>query len=295
MDVAGALAREPMIVETPSGALFASGYGDPGPKLWKSADHGATWTRVNVGTEADGAIGNSDVDLAVARDGTIYFVSMAFDRSVGQGTEIAIGVSHDVGATWHWSSLSKVRFVDRPWVAVAPDGTVHVIWNDGHGVAHAVSRDAGATWIEMSRVTTVGGSSHLAVGPHGELAVRIAPISASGNKFDSGVDQIAVSTNGGATWTNRPAPGEREWAHDTADAEPIPRWVEPLAWDSTGALYSLWTNRRGLWLAESRDQGSTWKSWQLVAGGALRYYPYLIARDRGHSRGHVEFRIRRQS
>ena len=122
----------------------------------------------------------------------------------------------------------------------------------------------------------------LAVGPHGELAVRIAPISASGNKFDAGVDQIAVSADGGVTWTNRPAPGEREWAHDSADAEPVPRWVEPLAWDSTGALYSLWTNRRGLWLAESRDQGSTWRSWQLVVDGTLRYYPYLIARGRGH-------------
>jgi len=28
--------------------------------------------------------------------------------------------------------LSKKRFDDRPWVAVEPDGTVHVVWNDGN-------------------------------------------------------------------------------------------------------------------------------------------------------------------
>ncbi len=58
--VVGTLAREPMIAELPNGALFVSGYSDTTPKLWKSSDRGATWARVNVGTAADGAIGNSD-------------------------------------------------------------------------------------------------------------------------------------------------------------------------------------------------------------------------------------------
>jgi len=56
------LGREPRIVAHPDGTLFVSGYGEPTPSLWKSGDLGATWTRVNVGTEATGAIGNSDVD-----------------------------------------------------------------------------------------------------------------------------------------------------------------------------------------------------------------------------------------
>lgn len=38
------------------------------------------------------------------------------------------------------------------------------------------------------------------------------------------------------------APGDREWTKGF-DA-PVPRWVEPLAWGSNGALYSLWTNLR---------------------------------------------------
>jgi len=38
------VAREPMVVEHPNGALFVAGYGEPCPTLWKSEDRGATWT-----------------------------------------------------------------------------------------------------------------------------------------------------------------------------------------------------------------------------------------------------------
>jgi len=58
------LAREPMVIELSDGSLFVSGYGGQGdvekiPDLWRSRDHGATWERVNVGRNADGAIGNT--------------------------------------------------------------------------------------------------------------------------------------------------------------------------------------------------------------------------------------------
>lgn len=285
--IVGAAAREPIIVEHPDGTLFVSGYGyqESGPlqtvpRLWKSIDHGATWTAVNVGTERDGAIGNSDVDLAVGRDGTLYFVNMGFDLKKGEGTHIAVGASRDAGNTWHWATLSKNRFDDRPWVAVAPDGTVHVIWNDGSGVYHCLSRDRGTTWSNAQRIHTQGGSSHLAVGPHGEIAVRIIPQSASGNKYNEGVDLIAVSADGGSTWQERPVPGERDWAPlDTPGA--VPRWVEPLAWDAEGALYLLWSDLKGVWLGRSPDDGQHWSTWLLAETDALFYYPYLTARSNG--------------
>src|SRR5438874_10733920 len=70
-------ANEPMVIQHPNGTLFVSGFSggmlNQRPLLWKSRDRGASWTRVNLGTEAQGALGNSDVDLAVARDGTLYF------------------------------------------------------------------------------------------------------------------------------------------------------------------------------------------------------------------------------
>jgi hypothetical protein len=85
------MAREPMLVEHPDGTLFLTGYGEPTPRLWRSNDAGATWTRVEVASETDGAVGNSDVDLAIAPDGTLYLVAMTFDRKKNEGTRIAIG------------------------------------------------------------------------------------------------------------------------------------------------------------------------------------------------------------
>ncbi|MBP1599370.1 MAG: repeat-like domain, partial [Acidobacteria bacterium] len=209
------VAREPMIVEHPNGTLFVSGFGaafrsgkrTDEATLWKSGDGGTTWARVNVGTVADGVAGNSDVDLAVARDGTLYFANLVYDEKANQGKQISVGVSRDAGASWKWTLLSKTPFDDRPWVKVAPDGAAHVIWNDGHGVCHAVSQDSGRTWMERDRIHPKGGSSHMAVGPNGEVAVRVTPTSAAGPKYDEGVDLIAVSADGGMIWRKEPAPG----------------------------------------------------------------------------------------
>ena len=98
------VAREPMVAQLPDGTLFVAGYGSPRPTLWKSGDHGATWTRVDVGADA---VGNSDVELAVARDGTLYFASMLYDREKNEGVQIAVGASRDAGATWKWTNVRR--------------------------------------------------------------------------------------------------------------------------------------------------------------------------------------------
>jgi hypothetical protein len=274
------LAREPMIVEHPDGSLFLAGYGQPHPQLWKSLDRGATWMRLYLGNEAAGATGNSDVDLAVAADGTLYFVVMSYDRKTNEGTGMAVGTSTDSGTRWRWTSLSKARFDDRPWIEAAPDGSAHVIWNDGSGVWHAVSRDRGVTWTRTGRVHDKGGSSHMAIGTQGEIAVRVTPSSASANRFDRDVDLIAISSDGGTTWTTHPAPGVRDW-NAPDEKEITPRWVEPLAWDADGALYSAWCDKDGLELARSSDRGVTWQTWLPVASPARTFFPYLISRGHG--------------
>lgn len=281
VDHLDALAREPMVVEHPGGALFVTGYGDNVPHLWRSSDKGSTWSPVNVGTEADSAVGNSDVDLAIAPDGTLYFVAMTFDRKTFEGVQIAVGASRDAGGTWKWTQLSKTRYDDRPWVEVTPDGAAHVIWNDGAGVSYAVSRDGGQTWKEQPRIHPQGHSSHMAVGPGGEIAVRITPVSASANIHHPGVDVIAASADGGLSWSKHPAPGQRTWTYPFVEDDPMPRWVEPLAWDASGALYYLWTDPAGLWLARSADRGANWTTWRIAEGGELRYFPYLVGRGVG--------------
>jgi len=83
-----------------------------------------------------------------------------------------MGVSHNVNANWSWQLLSRNDIDDRPWVAVSADNVAHAVWNDGKGVRHFVSTDSGKSWQERARIRDQGGSSHLAVGPDKEVAVR---------------------------------------------------------------------------------------------------------------------------
>ncbi|MCC7051897.1 MAG: exo-alpha-sialidase [Gemmatimonadaceae bacterium] len=276
VDVQGTRTREPMVVQHGSGALLVAGYAVRTQALWRSTDGGARWDSVAISDGSSTAVGNSDTDLAVAPDGTIYFASMTFDRSVGEGRRIAIGVSDDAGRSFRWTVLSTTRFDDRPWVKVAPDGSAHVIWNDGSGVRYVTSRDRGRTWTDRPRISARGGSSHLAIGPGGVMAVRVAPVSASGNRFDAKADQLLVSSDGGTTWVARMVPGRPTWR-----AGDLSRWVEPLAWDARGALYAAWAEDSTLLLARSADRGSTWQTWVVARGGDTPYYPFLIAQGDG--------------
>jgi len=60
-----------------------------------------------------------------------------------------------------------------------------------------------------------------------------------------------------------------------------PRWVEPLAWDGAGRLYSLWTDKKGVRLARSDDRGATWTTSTVAETAAPAFFPYVVARGRG--------------
>lgn len=295
VDALGDPAREPSLIVAPAGELFVAGYGaaadgkmtDVEPRIWRSGDNGARWARLAVGAQAQGVVGNSDTSLARAPDGTLYFATLLYDpkRPHGKpetGDQMSVGASRDGGRTWKWTNLSKNPLDDRGWVAVGPDGAAHVVWNDGDHVFHAMSADDGQSWSKpVSILDGGGGSSHLAIGPNGHIAVRVSPTAASGSMIKPGQDLLLVSADGGRSWRTRKVPGQRQWGAEEDGG--VPRWVEPLAWDARGALYLLWNQADGLHLGRSRDDGVSWKTWLLARteGDDLMYFPYLIARGDG--------------
>ncbi len=287
VDHISSLAREPMIVEHASGDLFLTGYKNEGdiPQLWKSTDRGMTWESVNVGNYEDGAQGNSDVDLFIDDDGNIYLLGMTFTKfpeneedlasTVMKGEQITIGVSRDVGKTWEWQKISEGDYDDRPWIRSTANGNLHIIWNDGNGVHHSMSNDKGKSWVRQDDIYPKGGSSFLASGYDGQLAARIAPLSASGNKMDEGIDLLRLSTDNGSSWIDVNLPGERIWNQDFSG---VPRWVEPIAFDEKGKLYSLWSegNELKLGIAEDQGRGGNWKEYLIEQNEDTIYYPYMV-------------------
>ncbi len=289
VDHLDSLCREPMIAVHPDDTLFVTGYGSQvsgtdwtvPPPLWLSKDSGKTWAAVDIGTSQDGAQGNSDVDLTVGPDGTVYLLAMGFNRATRAGTHIAMGVSHDDGSDWTWQRLSTSQFDDRPWIRVAPDGVAHAIWNDGNGVVHQLSRDSGRSWEAQARIHPIGGSSHLAIGPDGQIAVRISAISASANQFNAEADSIAVSTDNGWTWRKHPVPGKVEWDPTFTDPTKVPRWVEPLAWGPDGTLFHLWSEGKTMHLGWSADAGASWQSQAISEASGIAFFPYMVASEDG--------------
>lgn len=284
------LAREPMVCEHPSGVLFVTGYRNDSdsPQLWKSSDGGKTWQTVDVGTTDQGAIGNSDVDLFIDRKGNVYLLSMTYtklpenmedlDFSSMKGERVVVGISRDLGKSWTWKNISEKDYDDRPWITETTDGSIHIIWNDGKGIHHAVSNDEGETWQNRRDVSAKGGSSFLANGYEGQLAVRVAPLSASAFKMDEGVDLIKLSRDNGKSWSSVQMPGKRIW---TQDLTGIPRWVEPLAWDKENRLYALWSEGRELKLGVTADNGDSWQEHTVVQSTDTLYFPYLKMSERG--------------
>lgn len=281
--VEGPYVHEPALAQGPDGTLYVAG-SDYGPlpedyleplALWKSVDEGQTWNGVPTGDWTDLAIGDADVDLAVGQDGVLYYATeLLGERNVGH--MITVGVTSDGTSTWSWQVLSVGPLVHRPWVDVAPDGSAHVVWNDGTVVHHAASTDGGNTWLEMPPVHVPGSAGRLAAGPSNELAVRILPYHHVSNEilFYPGQDGVAVSSDGGLSWTFRTVPGNRDYRSD----DPA-RWADPVCFDSEGTLFTAWGEDAGLVLASSGDLGTTWNVVSLGGGNGMVWNPFLRGGD----------------
>lgn len=292
-------AREPAILEAPDGSLYVAGFwgfarhteyrGSPqniaqGPLVWKSSDGGSTWRRLSPGTPLDGAVSNSDLDLAVDPQGGLYLAALSYYSlpvpvapPVDPATTltVVVGATLDGGATWKWTRLDQGSDRSHPWVAVASDGRVHVVWGDGQGIRHMESPDRGASWRSATRIhASASEASGVVAAPNATLAVRTTSLSKPLGPNDDGA---AVSTDGGSTWTHRNVPGNR--------AASTPRGFDAIAFDAAGRLYFAWTEGRSVLLAHSSDLGQTWHNTTIAEEleGSSAYYPYL----RGGPEGEV--------
>ena len=248
------------------------------------------------------ALAGGDTDLAIAseRNGagtyTIYVASLNL-------ASVAVAHSTDDGSTW-----SNVPLVfglpldDREWIAAYGANTSLLTYHDvGTGNINVLrSDDGGASYFQISRA--IPATDYKAfLNQHGNIAIdrRNTAGAAAGQfwAYQSFVAPsakpsllaflpvvgtptfneafVAVSSDGGHTWTDRPIPcsvSTESLAHQFPNVSVAP----------DGAVWSSWSDGHDVFTAVSRDHGASWScSPPVSTTTAQAIFPWMVATSAG--------------
>lgn len=311
-------AGEPSTVVDGKGRIHVAWHGDnadaatplDGIASWcaRSDDHGRTWSD-HVKCDVSG-MGNGDPWLAAdPKDPDhLYYASLNFLATAGQ-----LSQSRDGGRTWTTSKVTANTGVDREWVTVAPDGTVYYSYHDiGPEFLYvAKSTDEGATWQPGGLPIATGYPVNTNVEGWPDLVPNtnqgppvIDPTDSNRILYpyltstlpqntvenqnlpfpwgDLSNVNMAVSTDGGITWTNKQIFTGPE--HSNA-AYALPS----AAIDQAGTMYIAFVDnlvsadRWQLYLMRSSDHGATWTTEPMRVPTGLKNtaMPHIVAGSKG--------------
>lgn len=286
--------------------LYEAWIGCLGIGFSRSLDGGATFQpafSLPVSTTPDFSW---DPAIALAPNGTVYVSYMVHTSgpSITSNDSPVVAWSYDHGVTFSGfafvSPPSSTVFGDRDFLAVAPNGTVYVTWNEApvnsevqiacapggscyysagdFNIVLSSSSDGGRTWAVPTPVSPDwpnGGAlaAPLLVEPNGTIDLVYEDYNITDPTLHTlgwGYDYFVRSTDGGRTWSSRvllsPSPSPNtEW------------WINgALSRDDGGTLYAGFTTETlsgadQPQLAFSSNDGA---SWTLLDVGAPVAPPY---------------------
>jgi len=247
------------------------------PERWqvhlaRSDDQGLTWNPdVQLPSPPPVPADQSNPSIVVDRNGTVYAAWMdhrnAGDFMMNKDGDIYFTRSTDGGPTW---AQPSIRVSDplvgaaesAPRLREAPDGRLHLIWEDRQRrLVAAQSDDGGWTWTPA-----------IPIAPDPSLTDQIYPdfvVNATGSLFvvfqgyqNPGWSAYFVrSTDGGISWTTVLLP-----SGESRDAA--------VAADTQGNLYAGWGDLFSRFMvARSSDGGTTWSPPVAVTPGGS-FFPH---------------------
>jgi len=252
---------------------------------------------------ATGGIGASggDVDVAIApvaasgASFTIYLASLILGS-------VSVSRSMDDGATWTTTPVQAgLPLDDREWIAAYGDATsllsfheiatnnIEILRSDNGGVAYAQiaeaipASDYKSQYNEhgnmvIDHVTTAGAvpglTSQLGFWAYQSFVAPATDPSVSG-AFDYNEAFVAVSNDGGFTWTDKPIPC-------SVSGTGIDHTFPNVSVDPSGRVWYAWSDGRSVRTAVSSDHGNTWTcSGPVSTTTPHAIFPWLVATSAG--------------
>lgn len=216
--------------------------------LWRSTDHGATWSQVSSFPVKDGAssgAGISFVTYGPAGSKTVY-VGVA-DKST------SLYRSTDGGSTWQVVSGQPTGQLPQHGV-LSGDGSLYLAYANSIGDATAGSvwkyTPDGGAWKNVSPSQGNYGFSGLAVDPQKPSTVMVTTLHRWWPQ-----DELYRSTDGGTTWKAQAAKSERDASGAPYVGTGIGHWMTALAIDPFNSGHVLYGTGSGIW--RSKDAGAT--------------------------------------
>lgn len=269
---------EPSFGVAPDGTLFANGEGGQGGAVYRSVDNGTTWERVATPVEP---LLNADPDLAVDKDGTVWFSALWIGCS-------SVATSQDLGETWTSTPAACTSPVaDRQYVIPTEGGEAYLyahqlptFWQMG-----GKTTDYGRTWVPTGPIELP--DHHLILsegtgwGGGGFWNRATGSVFLTWTYFHDGPlgsggwnPGFAVTRDGGTSWEMGEAKG--------MGGAQLGLGLVVGAADEAGNVYLAWGEDDGgdvgIWLAASQDDGKTWTDPVRVdVGDASDVFPTLTA------------------
>jgi hypothetical protein len=130
--------NEPLIAKSPDGTLYISAL----QHIYRSTDHGASWTELLGPIYASSINLNSDSSISVDPGNRLYFT---FDYPYAGTT--AVCTSDDRGTTWNCNPAVVPGGTDRMWTLAPTLTDDYEVTNEGlYETAFLHSTDRGSTW-----------------------------------------------------------------------------------------------------------------------------------------------------